>query len=493
MLVVPRIRGRNAKLLCFIALSVFIGMTFMVSNRVSAQTSPTLGTATTFAVLGSASVDSTGPTVVNGNLGISPGSALTEVPPIVIPPPGARHLANAVALQARNDAVTAYNSLAIQPCTQDLTGQDLGGLTLTPGVYCFTSSAQLTGTLTLDATSNPGGVFIFKMVTSLTTASASSVNVIGGGSVCNVWWQVGSSATLGTTTSLAGNILASDSITLTTGASMSGRAFALNAAITLDTNVVGSPACIPAASSALSLTKDDGGATFVPGGTINYTLSFQNTGNMLLENVTLTDAIPLDTTFNAGASTAGWNCAVSPCTFNLGTLLPGTTGSVVFAVTVNNPTAATVISNSATITSGAVVFTATDTTSIVVVPTATSLPTATTPPVIPTDVPPGATAVPPNPTDVPPNATGVPPIPTDVVPIATDIVPVSTEAAATATAIAETATTIAATSTAVALQTRSVQIAGTQQSSGGSQAVIGLPNTGGGPPQATYWIVGPRR
>jgi hypothetical protein len=119
-----------------------------------------------------------------------------------------------------------------------MTGRDLGGQTLTAGVYCFSSSAQLTGTLTLNAQGNANGVFIFKMGSTITTASAASVVLINGGSPANVFWQVGSSATLGTATSFAGNILALTSITVTTGVRVTGRTLARNGAVTLDTNVV---------------------------------------------------------------------------------------------------------------------------------------------------------------------------------------------------------------------------------------------------------------
>ena len=119
-----------------------------------------------------------------------------------------------------------------------MTGQDLGGKTLTAGVYCFSSSAQLTGVLTLDAQGSANAVFIFKIGSTLTTASGSSVVLINGGSLCNVFWQVGSSATLGTTTAFGGNILALTSITLTTGATVIGRTLARNGAVTLDSNTV---------------------------------------------------------------------------------------------------------------------------------------------------------------------------------------------------------------------------------------------------------------
>ena len=110
-------------------------------------------------------------------------------------------------------SLTAYNDLAGQACDTNLTGQDLGGKTLTPGVYCFNTSAQLTGDLVLDAQGNPAAVWIFQMGSTLTTASNASVVVINGGSSCNVFWQVGSSATLGTGTAFKGNILALASIT----------------------------------------------------------------------------------------------------------------------------------------------------------------------------------------------------------------------------------------------------------------------------------------
>jgi hypothetical protein len=124
-----------------------------------AQTAPSLGNAQSFAVLGGSTVTNTGTSTITGNLGVSPGSAVTGFPPGIVT--GGIHAADAVALQAQNDVTTAYNSLASAPCTTDLTGQNLGGLTLTPGVYCFSTSAFLTGTLTLDGQGNSSAVFIF--------------------------------------------------------------------------------------------------------------------------------------------------------------------------------------------------------------------------------------------------------------------------------------------------------------------------------------------
>jgi hypothetical protein len=152
---------------------------------------------------------------------------------------GTIHINDAVAVQAQSDLTIAYNNIAATPCSVDLTGQNLGGLTLTPGVYCFATSAQLTGALTLDALGNPNALFLFKVGSTLTTASGSSVSVINGGSACNhVFWQVGSSATIGTGASFAGDILALTSITITTGANTSGRLLARNGAVTIDTNNV---------------------------------------------------------------------------------------------------------------------------------------------------------------------------------------------------------------------------------------------------------------
>ena len=187
-----------------------------------------------FAVLGGSTVTNTNtPTTVNGDLGVSPGSAVTGFPPGVVTG-GTIHAADAVAAQAQNDLTTTYNNLATTSCSTNLTGQDLGGKTLTPGVYCFSTSAQLTGTLTLDAQGNSNALFLFKIGSTLTTASASSVLLINGGSICDVFWQVGSSATLGTGTALLGSIVALTSITLNTGASVSGRVLARNGAVTLD-------------------------------------------------------------------------------------------------------------------------------------------------------------------------------------------------------------------------------------------------------------------
>ena len=225
-----------------VLLTVGLMAALMLSSIVvsQAQTVP-LGTAEAFAVLGASTVTNTGPSVINGDLGVSPGTAVTGFPPGIVN--GTIHVADAVALQAQSDLTTAYNDAAGRACDVDLTDQDLGGLTLTSGVYCFSSSAQLTGTVTLDAQGDSNAVFIFQIGSTLTTASNSSVSLINGALLCNVFWQIGSSATLGTTTDFKGNILALASITMTTSATLDGRALAQTGAVTLDANIVTSGAC----------------------------------------------------------------------------------------------------------------------------------------------------------------------------------------------------------------------------------------------------------
>jgi type VI secretion system secreted protein VgrG len=202
---------------------------------------PSLGTAENFAVLAGSTATNTGSTIVTGDLGVWPGSEVTGFPPGIVN--GTIYPGGAVAQQAQSDVTVAYNDVAGRACNVDLSGTDLGGLTLTEAVYCFSSSAQLTGQLVLDAEGNADALFIFQIGSMLTTASNSSVLVINNGTECNVYWQVGSSATLGTSTAFAGNILALTSITLNTGADVSGRSLARNGAVTMDSNDISAADC----------------------------------------------------------------------------------------------------------------------------------------------------------------------------------------------------------------------------------------------------------
>jgi len=187
-------------------------------------------------------VTNTGLSVISGDIGLSPGSSITGFPPGVVTAGSTIHIDDAVAVQAKTDLTAAYNTLIALPCQTDLTGTDLGGLTLTPGKYCFSSSAQLTGSLILDGQGNPSSLFVFQMGSTLTTASNSAVLLLNNAMSCNIFWLMGSSATLGTSTSFVGNLLATASITLTTGVSIeNGRALAMIGAVTLDTNTITVP------------------------------------------------------------------------------------------------------------------------------------------------------------------------------------------------------------------------------------------------------------
>jgi Ice-binding-like/PEP-CTERM motif len=212
-----------------------LGVLLSAPSALMAQTS--LGAAKGFGVLGSSTVTNTGATTIKGDVGVYPGTSITGKSTITLT--GSYHQTDGVAQQAQIDAMNAYNALAAMTVTTNLTGKDLGGMTLTPGVYFFSSSAQLTGNLTLDFQGNPNAQFVFQIGSTLTTASGATVTVINGGSTNAIYWQVGSSATLGTGSVFAGNILAYSSVTLTTGAKiLCGRAIALTGGVTLDNNVI---------------------------------------------------------------------------------------------------------------------------------------------------------------------------------------------------------------------------------------------------------------
>ena len=206
---------------------------------------PPLGTTADFAILAGAGITNTGPTVITGipahpgNIG-STTATITGFPPGIVNAPGViETIGNVATTTAQNSLTTAFNNLAGRPPTANLTGQNLGGLTLIPGVYNFSTSAQLTGNLTLNGLGNPNSVFIFNIGSTLTTASASTVSLINAAQGENVFWKVGSSATLGTSTLFTGDILAQASIALNTGADITcGAAWARTGAVTLDTNTI---------------------------------------------------------------------------------------------------------------------------------------------------------------------------------------------------------------------------------------------------------------
>lgn len=235
-------------------------MLVSLSGSAHAATAVGLGTADSFVVLAGSGITNTGPTTLNGDMGTYPTTTITGSSSITIT--GTNHAGDAVTQSAKNDLVTAYNSAAGQTSTAAISG-DLGGQTLVAGVYTSSSSIGLTGALTLNGAGDSNAVFIFQAGSSLTTASGSSVVLTNGAQACNVFWQVGSSATIGTGSSFVGTIIALTSITLTTSATISGRALARNGAVTMDTNTITRPSCTaaPATTTTTAATTTTTAAT----------------------------------------------------------------------------------------------------------------------------------------------------------------------------------------------------------------------------------------
>jgi hypothetical protein len=193
-----------------------------------------------FSVLAGSSVTNTGSTTVNGDVGISPGTAVTGFPPGLAS--GTIHIADSTAAQAQAALTAGYIDAAERSGGTSVSG-DLVGRTLTAGVYTSSSSLAVSGDVTLDAQGDPSAVFIFQISSTLTTGSASHVILANSAKACNVFWQVGSSATLGTFSEFKGNILALTSITIATGVNLEGRALARNGSVTLDSDVITGCTC----------------------------------------------------------------------------------------------------------------------------------------------------------------------------------------------------------------------------------------------------------
>jgi len=220
------------------------------SAAVAAPATVGLGSAASFSVLGGSTITNTGPTTMFGDLGLSPGSSVTGAPHVL----GATHVDDAVAIGAKNDLTTAYNDAAARP-SNGSAGTDLAGQTFTPGVRTASSSLLLSsGSVTLDAQGDPNAVFIFQIGSTLITGSNTSVSLVNGAQACNVFWQVGSSATLGTGTRFVGTIMASATITANTAATIHGRLLAMTGAVNMDTNTITTSNCA-------SSTSGEGGGT----------------------------------------------------------------------------------------------------------------------------------------------------------------------------------------------------------------------------------------
>ena len=227
---------------------VLASLVATVAIRVPAQTIA-LGSAASYAVIANTTITNTGTTFLVGDLGVSPGTVLTGSPTVS----GATHIADSAASTALTDANIAYNQLAALSPTQTMSDPNLGGLTLTPGVYFFATTAQLTGTLTLNGLNQTAPLFVFQIGSTLTTAASSSIMLSSLANAGNVWWQVGTSATIGGSTGFNGSILATTAVTLNSGANSNGRAFALGGALSLDTNQISSPTAVPEPATTAAL------------------------------------------------------------------------------------------------------------------------------------------------------------------------------------------------------------------------------------------------
>jgi hypothetical protein len=214
------------------------------SVAVAAPATVGLGTAASYSVLAGSTVTNTGPTTMFGDLGLAPGSSVTGAPHVL----GQTHVDDAVAIEAKLNLTTAYNAAALRP-TEGSAGTDLAGQTFTPGVRTASGALLLSaGSVVLDAQGDPNAVFIFQIGSTLITGSNTSVQLINGAQACNVFWQVGSSATLGTGTRFVGTVMAADTITANTAATIHGRLLAQTAAVNMDTNTITQSNCASSGS-----------------------------------------------------------------------------------------------------------------------------------------------------------------------------------------------------------------------------------------------------
>jgi Ice-binding-like len=277
----PRSLPARARTFGLAAIASVLALALLAGTALAAQPPVGLGTADSYAVLAGQTVTNTGPSTINGDLGVTPGAAITGFPPGTVN--GTVHAADAVALQAQSDLTTAYNDAAGRTPPAAVPA-DLGGLTLTGGVYKSASALQLTGALTLDAQGDPNTVFIFQAASTLITASASRVNLINGAQPCNVFWQVGSSATLGTSSVFVGNILALTSVSMNNAVTVQGRALARNGSVTMinDTLTVGR--CAPGTTGSGTGPGEGGGSGLPAGGSATSSVSAGN-GSAILSTI----------------------------------------------------------------------------------------------------------------------------------------------------------------------------------------------------------------
>jgi uncharacterized repeat protein (TIGR01451 family) len=326
--------GLERGLALVVALLAALAALAAVQPSASAATGPVvLGTAANFAVLAASTVVNTGATTLDGDLGLSPGTSVTGFPPGQVN--GATHVADSVASQAQTDLAAAYSDASTRPVTATIPTA-LGGTTQDPGVYDSAAGTfAINGILTLDGQGDPNAVFIFQAPTTLGTTAASDVRLINGAQASNVFWAVGTSATLGAGSTLSGSILALASITVATGALIDGRALSSNGAVTL-------AACtITDLFPGLTITKTADTGSTAPGSTVNYTIAVANSGQIPDDGATLTDSLTgvLDDAAydNDAVATAGTVSFTSPDLTWTGDLALGQTATITYSVTVNDP------------------------------------------------------------------------------------------------------------------------------------------------------------
>ncbi len=301
----PRTLGAGIVALCCMTVVAF-------ASGADAAIVPTvpLGTSANFSVLAGSAVTNTGPSVLAQSVGVSPGTSITGIgaaPDGVVLAPGTIESATAVAALAKSDLTTAYNNAAGRS-VDATTAADLGNLVLAPGVYAGPGPGKgalsITGPLVLDGQGDASAVFIFQTDSTLITATGSSVSLINGAQECNVFWQVGSSATLGSGSMFVGNILALTSITIGTGVTVRGRALAQNGAVTLQNDVFTSPTCAqptPATTTTVSQATTT---------TVSQTTTTAAGGPATTVSVPL-PSVPTDITLPATGGTAGTTSALS--------------------------------------------------------------------------------------------------------------------------------------------------------------------------------------
>jgi hypothetical protein len=291
---------------------VLLGGAVDALGTAAAQPPVGLGTATPFAILAGSTVTNTGPSVISGDVGLAPGTAVTGFPPGKVED-GTTYVADAKALQAQSDLTTAWNDAAGRtPFTT--VSKDLGGQMLAPGVYQSAAAMSLTGTVTLDGQGNADAVFIFKAGSTLITASTSKVALIRGAQACNVFWEVGSSATLGTGNDFVGTIMALTSATVDTDTTVAGRVLARNGAVTLDDDFITTPTC-SAPTTTTTTTPGSATTTTSPGSATTTTVAG---GAGSSTTTTVPGSVGVTTT------TAGPTAVVTTTT--LGTVPPTHTG-----------------------------------------------------------------------------------------------------------------------------------------------------------------------